>query len=166
MDPNAPHDFPVVLDTNVIRGAARASANYSSDLVQAVLTGRLRIALSTPMVMEYLDVLSRPDLGLPGEEVRNFVGALCGVAERKRVWFRLPVLSRGLSDPTARRRRERDEKVLELAFAAGAETIVTHNVRGMQRLAAGADPERALRFLRGRPSGTDAPGDLRNTASG
>ncbi len=77
-----------------------------------------QIALSVPLVLEYEMALKRrTDLG--EEDVEVIVDYLCEVSDRRRIHF---LWRPFLRDPA-------DEMVLEVAVEAGAETVVTHNIR-------------------------------------
>lgn len=86
--------------------------------------GRFEAAVSVALVLEYEAVLLRHacELGLAPEEASGLVDYFCDVGHRQEVHFLWrPVLS----DP-------RDEFILELAVAASAAVIVTHNVRDFE----------------------------------
>lgn len=84
-------------------------------------TGRFEIALSVPVVFEYEEVAKRQidELVYTDEEVDGIIGYLCEVADQTAIYFLWRKYSR---DP-------KDEKILELAVAAGCDTIVTFNRR-------------------------------------
>ena len=78
------------------------------------------IAVSVPLVMEYEEVLARQELhGHSQEDARVLIDGLCRVAVRQPIFFLWhPFLRDG-----------DDDMVLEVAVAADAEAIITHNVR-------------------------------------
>ena len=112
-------DPPVILDSNVIFSALRSPNGSSNILVRAALIGRLRIALTTPLCLEYEDVTNRTGANpLRPDQVRAVLDQLTAVASHHRVLYRWPVLP----DPA-------DEKVLEAAVSSRAAFLVTYNLR-------------------------------------
>jgi putative PIN family toxin of toxin-antitoxin system len=109
----------VVLDTNVLVSALRSSAGASFAVVQRVGVGDFEIAVSVPLVLEYEDAMLRHRGALGAGEVRDIVDYVCSVARHHRVFFLWRPL---LRDPN-------DDMVAEVAVAAGAQAIVTHNRR-------------------------------------
>jgi putative PIN family toxin of toxin-antitoxin system len=111
----------VVLDTNVLVSALRSRKGASFQIVERVGKGFFLPCVSTPLVLEYEDVLLRaaPELGYTAEDVQNFVDFIVESSEQvKSHYYWRPFLS----DPG-------DEHVLELAVAAGAYGIITYNKR-------------------------------------
>lgn len=114
-----------VLDTNVLVAALRSRQGASAALVSALPLKRWQPALSVPLYLEYQDVLLRPGL-IPSSFTSADILALCrylaSVAHAQDVHF---LWRSFLPDP-------KDDLVLELAVAASARYIVTHNVRDFQ----------------------------------
>ena len=111
----------VVLDTNVIVAALRSKRGASHRLLLLVGQGHFEINLSVPLVLEYEDVAKRTaaEVGLSDEDVDDVLDYLCAIGSKHPIHFLWrPVLR----DP-------RDDHVLELAVEAGADVIVTHNVK-------------------------------------
>ena len=106
------------------------------------------LALSVPLYLEYLDVLSRPGL-VPEAFTANDIADLCrylaSIAHKQDIHF---LWRPFLPDP-------KDDSVLELAVAAGAKYVVTHNARhfqGVERLGVSVlAPRDFLRLVRGQP---------------
>ena len=111
-----------VLDTNVLVAALRSPQGASYALVSALPITGWELALSVPVYLEYQDVLLRPGL-VPPAFSRADIMALCrflaSIARAQDIHFLWPSF---LPDP-------KDDMVLELAVAAGATHIVTHNTR-------------------------------------
>ncbi len=109
----------VVLDTNVLVAGTRSNERASFLVLKELAReSRFRICVSVPLVLEYEMALKRtPGLG-PGEAER-LVDYLCDVGDKREIYF---LWRPFLRDP-------KDEMVLEVAVEAGAEAIVTHNVR-------------------------------------
>jgi predicted nucleic acid-binding protein len=84
-------------------------------------TGALTLSLSTPLLLEYEDVLKRNQqtLNLNINEIDIILDNICGFSQHQKVYFLWrPFL------PDAK-----DDLVLELAVAAKITTIVTHNIK-------------------------------------
>lgn len=110
-----------VVDTSVLVSGLRSSRGASFEILRAIRIGDLRIAVSVALVMEYEAVVLRPNLipGIGASEVQLVIDTLCQLADHQRTFYTWRPF---LSDPD-------DDLVLELAIAAGAGHIITHNVR-------------------------------------
>ncbi|WPL15237.1 putative toxin-antitoxin system toxin component, PIN family [Thiorhodovibrio winogradskyi] len=111
----------IVLDTNVLFAGLYSSSGQSHRLLRAILDGRVRITLSTPLLFEYEDVLKRNQavLGLSDVEINVILDNLCVVADLQAIYFLWrPCL------PDAK-----DDMVLELAVAAKVPHIVSFNAK-------------------------------------
>lgn len=111
----------IVLDTNVLYAGLYSANGKSYQLLRAIEAGRVRIALSTPLLFEYEDVLKRNQavLNLSDAEVEIVLDNLCALADFQAVYFLWrPCL------PDAK-----DDMVLELAVAAQVPRIVTFNAK-------------------------------------
>jgi len=83
-------------------------------------SGHIRIAVSVALILEYESVVLRPGL-LPhftADELRRIVDGLCQLADHQQVFFAWRPF---LPDPD-------DDLVLELAVAASATFVITHNI--------------------------------------
>lgn len=111
----------VVLDTNVLVAATRSRRGASFALVSRVGGRAFRVAVSVPLVLEYEDALldHRDESGLSASEIGSILDYICAVAIRQEIFY--------LWRPTLR--DPKDDMVLELAVAAEADAIVTHNIR-------------------------------------
>lgn len=69
----------IVLDTNVLYAGLYSASGKSYQLLKTIASGQVRIALSTPLLFEYEDVLKRnqPVLGLSDAEVDTKIFAWC-----------------------------------------------------------------------------------------
>lgn len=114
----------IVLDTNVIVSALRSRQGGSYRLLSLVGTGSFEICLSVPLFIEYeaklLEQVSSLDVGR--HDVGKLLDYLASVARLQEVFF--------LWRPTLR--DAKDDMVLELAVAAEASSIVTHNLRDFE----------------------------------
>lgn len=110
-----------VLDTNVIISALRSRNGASFALLRRVGRPGWRIHISTALLLEYEEVARREAgaLWARPERVEAVLRFIAASAAEHAISFRWRPF---LSDPD-------DDFVLELAIAAGARYIVTHNVR-------------------------------------
>lgn len=110
-----------ILDTSVLVAALRSQRGASFQILRAIRAGDIRIAVSVALVLEYESVLLRPGLitHFTEQELRRIVDGLCLLADHQQVFFAWRPF---LSDPD-------DDLVLELAVAASATYIITHNTK-------------------------------------
>jgi len=113
-----------VLDTNILVAALQSRNGASFRLIERALEGRLRYAVSVALALEYEAVLLREGLRInswaSAHELDILLDALLAGANRI-----MPIRTRlrpTLADPG-------DEMVLECAVQAGADVIVTMNIR-------------------------------------
>lgn len=109
-----------VLDTSVLVAGLRSNRGASFQVLQAIRFGDIRIAVSVALVLEYEAVALRLGLvpGFSQTEISGFIDALCRLATHQQVFFAWRPF---LPDPD-------DDLVLELAVAASAPFVITHNV--------------------------------------
>ncbi len=106
----------ILLDTNVIVTALRSNRGASFRLLRLIDDKRLQLHLSTPLIKEYEDVLSRTKHNLDGEVVRDILDYLVSIAQAHKIYYLWrPVL-----------RDIKDDMVLELAVKANS-MIITYN---------------------------------------
>lgn len=121
--------YRVVLDTCVLVSAFRSRRGASNQVLRLVAAGKLRPLITTALFLEYEDVLLRAEqrlaTGMSAADVEGALAALASAAEPVDVHFRWRPQ---LSDPA-------DEFVLEAAVNAGAEALVTHNLRDFESAA-------------------------------
>lgn len=88
-------------------------------MLQAIRRGDIGIAVSVALVLEYESVTLRAGLlpAFSSEEIGKIIDGLCKLADHQQVFFAWRPF---LSDPD-------DDLVLELAVAASAPFIITHN---------------------------------------
>ena len=113
-----------VLDTSVLVTGLRSNRGASFQILRAVGAGDIRIAVSVALVLEYESVILRPGLvpGFTADEHRRIVDGLCQLADHQQVFFAWRPF---LPDPD-------DDLVLELAVAASAKFVITHNIRDLR----------------------------------
>ena len=109
------------MDTNVLIAAVRSRRGASWRLLSLIGTGQFEISISVPLILEYEAVLlkqmdkSTMDRG----DLNGLLDYLVSEAHHQEIYFLWRPQSR---DP-------KDDMVLELAVASGANRLVTHNVR-------------------------------------
>jgi predicted nucleic acid-binding protein len=110
----------VVLDTSVLVAAWRSRRGASFEIVSRLGRGQFDIVVSVPLAIEYESAISRSRVaGLGREDARVFIDYVCAVARRQSIFFLWRPLLRDSND----------DMVAEVAVAAEAKTIVSHNVR-------------------------------------
>jgi putative PIN family toxin of toxin-antitoxin system len=111
----------IVLDTNVIVAGLRSRRGSAFWLLTLVGTEKFELHLSVPLVLEYREVLLREasNLYLDAAEIEDFIEFHCSIAMQHRIFF---LWRPYLPDP-------KDDMVLELAVAAGCDSVVTYNIR-------------------------------------
>ncbi len=116
-----------MIDTNVLIAALRSSSGASYQILMAADRGDFQMALSVPLLAEYDDVSSRPDMGItiPASAVDAIIRRIAQVAHKQEIYYLWRPL---LPDP-------KDDMVLEVAIASGATHLVTFNRKDF-RLAA------------------------------
>jgi putative PIN family toxin of toxin-antitoxin system len=114
----------IVIDTSVLIAALRSKRGASYRLLEMVGDARWQLNISVALALEYEAVGKREaqKLGIPDSAIDDIVDMLCETSQHHAIHFRLRP---ELSDPD-------DEFVLELAFVARCDFIVTHNVRDLR----------------------------------
>jgi putative PIN family toxin of toxin-antitoxin system len=109
-----------ILDTSVLVAGLRSRRGASFQIIQAIRAGNLKISVSVALVLEYESVLLRPGLipNFTAHEIHRILDAVCLMAMHQKVFFAWRPF---LKDPN-------DDLVLELAVAASAPYIITHNI--------------------------------------
>jgi putative PIN family toxin of toxin-antitoxin system len=138
----------VVFDTSVFIAAARSRQGASYALVSSIPTPEFQICLSIGLYTELQAALSRPENLPPGrttEDALRFVRYLASQAHLQEIHFLWRPFLRDADD----------DMVLELAFAAGSQYIVTHNMKdfhGSEQLGVTAlSPREFLKLIREKP---------------
>ncbi|THF56507.1 putative toxin-antitoxin system toxin component, PIN family [Pseudothauera rhizosphaerae] len=117
----------VVVDTNVFVAALLSADGAAREVLRGWLAGRYEVCMSLALFAEYRDLLGRHELlgksPLDGEERAALFHDLMAAARLVDVYF---LWRPNLPD-------EADNHVLELAVAAGADAVVTHNTGDFRR---------------------------------
>lgn len=117
----------VVLDTNVLVAALLRSGGTGRAVLRACLRGQYQPVLGPALLAEYEDVLGRSEL---------FADSVLSAKERDEVFDGLMNRCRWVEVFYAWRPNlpdEGDNHLIELAVAAQADAIVTHNLRDVAR---------------------------------
>jgi putative PIN family toxin of toxin-antitoxin system len=113
----------VTIDTNVLYQALRDNRGASYFILTLVEEKRIELALSTPVFVEYSDVLLRDksisDLSLSKKDINLVLDFLALVATPFSINF---LLRPNLRD-------EKDNIFVELAFASNSRFIITSNIK-------------------------------------
>ena len=133
-----------VLDTSVLVAGLRSNRGASFQILRAIRAGDIRIAVSVALVLESESVVLRAGLvpHFTADELRRIVEGLCLLADHQQVFFAWrPFLPDSDGD-----------LVLELAVAASATFVITHNIsdfRGSDSMGVRAiTPATTLDFIR------------------
>lgn len=130
----------IVIDTNVIVAAMRSREGASFALLSLLAQEFYEIHLSVPLVTEYRDVLARfaSEHWCGDAEADAVISDLCTAGHLHRIFF---LWRSFLPD-------HKDDLLLELAVAASAQFIVTHNHRHFPGVASfGIQVVSPLQFL-------------------
>src|SRR5579863_7751911 len=114
----------IVIDTSVLIAALKSRRGASFRLLEMPGDARWQLNMSVALALEYEAIGKREanKLGIPDSAINDIVDMLCRKSRHHAIHFRLRP---ELPDPD-------DEFVLELAFAARCDFIVTHNVRDLK----------------------------------
>ena len=106
----------IVLDTNVLVTALLSRNGASYKLLAMIDDKRIDLVLSTPLVKEYEDVLSRKQFTLKNDEIADILDYLCLIASHHKIYYLWRPILKDI----------KDDMILELAVKANA-LIITHN---------------------------------------
>ncbi len=111
----------IVIDTNVIVAALGSRRGWSHAVLSRIHTGAFVSVVSVPLVLEYERAIlgQREAIGLTATEIGAVLDYVCAVSEHRRIHY---LWRPFLPDPG-------DDMVLELAFEAGCDYILTFNTR-------------------------------------
>jgi putative PIN family toxin of toxin-antitoxin system len=110
-----------VIDTSVLYAGLYSATGASFQILSLIEERRLTPVLSTALLFEYEEVLTRDHeaLGLSAIDIEDVLDGFCNRGDNRRIHF--------LWRPQLR--DVKDDHILELAVAAGGVDIITHNVK-------------------------------------
>ena len=103
----------IVLDTNVLLQSLPVASAYRP-IFDAIRTGRVRLVVSTAILLEYAEILSRRTSALVAHNVLALLVGPIG-AQRQEIHFRFGLIT---ADPD-------DNKFVDCAIAGNADYIIT-----------------------------------------
>lgn len=109
----------IILDTNILVAAFRSQRGAANLLLDRLNDPRWQVNLSTPLLLEYEDVLKRPEMAMfiSDSDVDLFLDGLCSIAKCHDIYYLWRLLAK---DPN-------DAFILELAVRVNADFIITYN---------------------------------------
>jgi len=109
----------IILDTNIMVAAFRSRRGAANLLLDKLNDSRWRVNVSTALLLEYEDVLKRPEMKdfISQPDVDVFLDGLCTIAEFNDIFYLWRLLAK---DPN-------DAFILELAVRINADFIITYN---------------------------------------
>jgi len=114
----------VVIDTNVVVSANLVDEGPSAAILSLAIDKKIRMFVSAPVLAEYEEVLRRPRLKFTPQRIEDSLADIRASAE--------------LVQPTRTideiQMDEPDNRFLECADAAGAEYIITGNIKHFPRV--------------------------------
>ncbi len=113
--------YQIIIDTNVLLSALRSDSGASFQLLRLIPDERFEINLSVPLVLEYEDVLKRPEMDVPLDHatIDDIIDFLCQTGRLRIIRF---LWRPTLRDPD-------DDFLLELAVECNCDYIVTFNTK-------------------------------------
>lgn len=114
-----PNMKSIIIDTNVLVTALMSNSGASSKLMSLIGTKKFKLSISTALILEYEDVAKRHCKKFKPNQIDDVLDYICSESNHVRINYLWRPL---LKDPN-------DELILELAVAAGADYIVTYNMK-------------------------------------
>ena len=113
----------VTLDTNVLLAALMSRNGASHRILGLILEEKVKIALSTPLILEYDEVLKRKQildkLKMTASQIEDVIDLLVMLANQHCIYYRLRP---NLLD-------ENDNMLVECAFVSSSQYLITSNIK-------------------------------------
>lgn len=111
----------IILDTNILVAAFRSRRGAANFLLDRLDDSRWQVNVSTALLLEYEDVLKRPEMNdfVSETDVDIFLDGLCSISECRDIFYLWRLLAK---DPN-------DSFILELAVRVNADFIITYNAK-------------------------------------
>lgn len=111
----------IILDTNILVAAFRSKRGAANLLLDKLNDSRWQVNVSTALLLEYEDVLKRPEMRdfVSESDIDVFLDGLCAIAEFHDIFYLWRLLAK---DPN-------DAFILELAVRVNADFIITYNAK-------------------------------------
>ncbi|MCK5535301.1 MAG: putative toxin-antitoxin system toxin component, PIN family [Bacteroidales bacterium] len=117
----------VTVDTNVILASLLSQAGASHQILNLIIEEKLSLAVSTPVILEYDDVLNRKDildkLEFDEHEIEDILDLLVLLADKYSIYYRLRP---NLLD-------ENDNMLVECAFTSNSQYLITSNIKDFKQ---------------------------------
>ena len=109
----------IILDTNILVAAFRSKRGAANFLLDKLDDSRWQVNVSTALLLEYEDVLKRPDMSdfISESDVDIFLDGLCAISEFSEIFYLWRLLAKDANDAF----------ILELAVRVNADFIITYN---------------------------------------
>ena len=109
----------IILDTNILVAAFRSRRGAANFLLDKLDDSRWQVNVSTPLLLEYEDVLKRGEMKnfISETDVDLFLDGICSIADNHEIFYLWRLLAK---DPN-------DAFILELAVRVNADFIITYN---------------------------------------
>jgi putative PIN family toxin of toxin-antitoxin system len=109
----------IIIDTNVLVAAFRSRLGAANLLLSGLDDDRWQVNVSTPLLLEYEDVLKRAEMDsfVSEPEIDTFLDGLCAISECYDIYYLWRLLAK---DPN-------DAFILELAVRVNADFLITYN---------------------------------------
>lgn len=119
-----PKSYQIVIDTNVLVSGLRSSQGASYKLLSILNDRRWQVNVSTALMYEYEEILkdASKGLGLTLQDVDLAIAAICNIANFHPIFFLWRPMLKDADD----------EFLVDLAFKAQADFIITYNQKDLQ----------------------------------
>ena len=120
----------IVIDTNIIFSALNSNKGASHVLLTWLFSNKKILnVVSTPLVIEFEDVLTRKESlmrfePLTIDDINGFINDICSISHKQLINFLWRPFLRDM----------KDDMVLETAFNANADYIVTYNINDFKNV--------------------------------